>query len=316
MVGSLRGRAVHSLTRWLARILLALVVAVVSAELFLQAASLVARTVSARGSLEAAAAGTGEVVAILCVGDSHTYGLPLPQQHSYPSQLEAALSEHHPNRSFQVVNLGIPGTNSGYVANRLERQMLQLGARLVIVWVGINNQWNVVESRAANGRDPWLGVRKQLLRSRLYRLASIAWYTRTGHQYDMDQHGGWFEGELAPSGRRPAGARASKDPAPGLADDIQRMVETARSLDVPIAFVTYPMRTQRAVNGVIERAVFENEALLIDGNREFERAVRSGEAIRDLVDLSAGPHPTERLYGHIVESMLPVVEEALGLDDS
>ncbi len=159
-----------------------------------------------------------------------------------------------------------------------------------------------------------MAVRRQLLRLKLYRLASIAWYTRTGHQYDLDQHGGWFEGEMAPSGRRPAGTRASDDPAPGLADDIERMVETARSLDVPIVFVTYPMWTQRPVNGVIERAVFENEALLVDGNGEFERAVRSGEAIRDLVDLSAGPHPTRRLYGHIVESMLPVAEQALGLD--
>jgi hypothetical protein len=290
------------------RLAFALVVVLVSAELFLQVASWLTRTVGLRGELEARGFGADT---ILCVGDSHTYGLPLPQAESYPSQLEVALAERHPDRSFEVVNLGIPGISSGYASNRLEKQMLQLRPRMVIVWVGINNHWNAVERSDPDAQGVTAALRRGLLRSRLYRLASIAWYTRTSHQYDPEQHGGWYDGEMRPSSGRP-GAATSEHPAPGLARDLSRMARTARALDTPIVFVTYPMRKQRPVNLVIEKAAFDNGVLVIDGNRAFERAIAEGHAIRDLIDLSAGPHPTALLYGYIVEALAPIVDAALG----
>jgi hypothetical protein len=280
------------------RIALAAVVTLLSAELFLQAAGLVARSVASRAApLEP---GSGAVT-ILCVGDSHTYGLPLPREQSYPAQLEVALSERHPDQTFQVVNLGIPGMNSGYAANRLERQMLQLTPRVVVVWVGINNYWNVVEETRGDGW-PASGLRPVLLYSRLFRLASIAWYTRTGHQYDPEQHGGWYDGERVPTGPRKEGADAGP-PAPGLAEDLARMTEVAGTLDTPIVFVTYPMRKQRPVNRVIEQAAFELDVPIIDGSRALERAMAAGHEISDLIDLSAGPHPTGLLYAFIVEAL-------------
>ena len=51
---------------------------------------------------------------------------------------------------------------------------------------------------------------------------------------------------------------------------------------------------------------------VVDGNRVFERAVAEGHAIRDLIELSAGPHPTALLYGYIVKSLVPIVDAALG----
>ena len=302
--------------RLVARVVFALLVVLVSAELLLQAAGLLARSVGLRGSLEDAvdSAGAREAATILCVGDSHTYGLPLPQEQSYPAQLEVALVERHPGRAFQVVNLGIPGMNSSYAANRLERQMLQLRPRMVIVWVGINNQWNVVETDEAEVPGFLDDARRVLLRSRLVRLASIAWYTRTSHQYDPERHGGWYEGEMPPSSRRPAGTEASAHPAPGLSGDLSRMAETAHSFDTPILFITYPMRKQKPVNRLIEQAAFESGVDVIDGNRAFERAVADGHAIRELIDLSAGPHPTALLYRYIVESLVPVVDAAVEVD--
>jgi hypothetical protein len=72
------------------------------------------------------------------------------------------------------------------------------------------------------------------------------------------------------------------------------------------------MRKQRPVNLVIEKAAFDNGVLVIDGNRAFERAIAEGHAIRDLIDLEAGPHPTALLYGYIVEALAPIVDAALG----
>ena len=299
--------------RLVARLAFALCVMLVTGELALQLASLTARSVSPRGKLGIVRqdAGQGaEPITILCVGDSHTFGLPLPPEDSYPAQLERALEERHPGQDFRVVNLGIPGVNSGFVANRLERQLMQLRPSLLIVWVGINNRWNVVESRAEVGEGSWPKLRRGLFRSRLFRLASIAWYTRTGHQYDPSDYGGWHEGEVAPSGRW-ADPPPGVDLAPGLSDDLRRMAETAAALDTPAFFVNYPMRKQRPLNRLIEQAAFEAGVMLMDSNREFESAVRRGEAIGDLIDLRAGPHPSRRLYGYVVAAALSDVERAV-----
>jgi hypothetical protein len=292
------------------RIALLLLLTLAAMELSLQAAGLLVRALSPRGSATAA---DGSVITILCVGDSHTYGLPLPEQDSYPAQLERALAERYPGREFRVVNLGIPGLNSGYTANRLERQVMQLRPDLVMVWVGINNYWNVIEASGPESRATWQVIRRALMPLKLFRLASIAWYTHSGYQYDPEQHGGWFEGELPPSGKRAAGLPKPAHPAPGLARDLGRMAETARAFDAAIVFVTYPMPHQRALSGPILSAGREFGVPVIDSHLDFVRALQEGNPARDLLDLNAGTHPSRLLYGYIVDSMLPVVAEQLGL---
>jgi hypothetical protein len=93
------------------------------AELILQLAGVVVSRTYDRG---AGSSGDADAITILCVGDSHTFGLPLPEEEAYPAQLEVALEEAYPERHFRVVNLGIPCLNSTFVANRLERQIFQL----------------------------------------------------------------------------------------------------------------------------------------------------------------------------------------------
>jgi hypothetical protein len=292
------------------RLLFGLVVVLaclVAMELTLQGAAwVVAQNVSRAGSAE-----VGDAITILCVGDSHTYGLPLPPEESYPAQLEAALAERHPNRRFQVVNLGIPGLTSGFVANRLESQLFQLRPQLVMVWVGINNLWNVAEreSAARNG-GTWDALRRGLLKLRLFRLASIAWFNATGHQYDPEQRGGWYDGERSPSAVPPPG-RTLRDHVPGLLADFERMAELTRAVDTPIVFVAYPMRGQMQINRVIEQAAGQVGAPLIDTTRDLARAARDGHGASDLIDHRAGPHPSRLLYAYIVESMLPEVERTL-----
>jgi hypothetical protein len=292
------------------RIVLVALLTLVTMELLLQGAGLLVRALSPRGS---AAAGDSSAITILCVGDSHTYGLPLAKEDSYPAQLERALSERYPEREFRVVNLGIPGLNSGYTANRLERQGMQLRPDLVMVWVGINNQWNAIEASGPEAEGIWPAIRRALMPLKLFRLASIAWYTRTGYQYDPEQYGGWFEGELPPSGKRPAGLGRSAPPAPGLVRDLGRMAKTARALDAAIIFVTYPMPNQRAVSLAILSAGQRFGVPVVDSHLDFLRAFAGGNPTRDLVDLSRGMHPSRLLYSHIVDSMLPAVAGELGL---
>lgn len=285
----------------------ALVGSLVAAELTLQVlAAVAARTVD-RGQ----EAWIGEEgITVLSLGDSHTFGLPLPAEESYPAQLEAALRRHHPEFEFQVVNLGIPGANSSFVANRLERQMFQLRPDLVIVWVGVNNIWNVAETRAWQRPDRWLPLRQALLNAKLFRFASILWFSATGHQYDPAERGGWFDGERRPSGHLGKGKRL-KDPSGSLAPDLRRMVELARSLETPMIFVTYPLAGAEEINRTIRVTGGQLGVAVIDSSASLERAFRAGHLRPELIDERSGPHPSALLYRYLVEDMLAEVEAEL-----
>lgn len=259
----------------------------------------------------------GERVDVLAVGDSHTYGLPLPAADSYPAQLEARLRERHPGREWRVANLGVPGANSAFVANRLERQIVQLAPRLVIVWVGINNYWNVVEvseAEAAGAGPGGQNLGASFWQSlRLYRLAALLFYNATGHRYDARTRGGWFEGEQPPSAG--SGSRVPQvERPPGLARDLTRMTKIARSLETPILFITYPLPSQHTLRQEALRLGGRLSVPVVDAAESRVRARRDGHSDDALVDTRQGAHPSALLYRYLVDDLLVFVEPFLGLD--
>jgi hypothetical protein len=139
----------------------------------LQVAALLAPAV-----IRAAPGGTRspEAVTILVVGDSHAAGAGVARQDNLPAHLERMLAERHPGRKFRFVNLGLPGVNSPWVANRLERNIRIHDPDLIISWVGVNDTWNATETDAW-GNGSWaLAVRRVLLRSKVFRLATVVWH--------------------------------------------------------------------------------------------------------------------------------------------
>lgn len=288
-------------------LVLGVVFGLVAAEGLLQIGGILVRRWAVRGAVYA---GSERQITILCVGDSHTYGMPLPEQDSYPAQLGRALASRHPDHHFRVVNLGIPGLNSRGVVDRLERQMFQLRPHVVIVWVGVNNLWNKPDAGPIEEEDRWQAVRNVLQYSKLFRLASIAWFSSTGHQYDPSKRGGWFTGEPHPPDRAPEGFDLP-DPAPGLAADIERMTELSYRLDAPILFITYPPTYLKGVNRTILDTGRRIGVPVIETSRDVRRAAEDGYDLSDLVDVSMGSHPTALLYRYVVESILPEVETSL-----
>lgn len=75
-------------------------------------------------------------VRILCVGESTTY---CGGSQSYPRQLEEVLNELGAPRRFIVVNKGIPGTNTGVIANRLESWLDDCRPDAVVAMIGVND---------------------------------------------------------------------------------------------------------------------------------------------------------------------------------
>jgi GDSL-like Lipase/Acylhydrolase family len=80
---------------------------------------------------------------VLCVGDSHTRGLPDPD--NYPVQLQRLLDERAPGR-YRVVNLGVPGLTTAQLRARLTRWLAYYRPSATIVWGGVDNGWRQDET--------------------------------------------------------------------------------------------------------------------------------------------------------------------------
>ena len=114
--------------------------------------------------------GLGGRHTILCLGDSHTYGVFYPAAQAYPGQLQTLLDARAPGR-YRVLNLGLPGMNSSEIAARLTTWLDQYQPYAVVVTCGINNFWNRSDVDWRSGaRAPWYTA---LRLYRFYRLLKL-----------------------------------------------------------------------------------------------------------------------------------------------
>ncbi|MFP4473702.1 MAG: GDSL-type esterase/lipase family protein [Candidatus Omnitrophota bacterium] len=78
----------------------------------------------------------GDTFVIMCVGESTT---ALGGSHSYPAQLETLLDREVPERDIQVINKGVPMTNTSIIARDLPDWLEEYRPDLVVAMMGIND---------------------------------------------------------------------------------------------------------------------------------------------------------------------------------
>jgi lysophospholipase L1-like esterase len=123
---------------------------------------------------------------ILCVGDSHTFGLGVQRElESFPVRLEVLLNGGDPNGEFAVENLGVPGANTAIVKAELERALAGGRFDLVIALAGYNDGWNLQQAAASERSRPRL-LLPQLLRWIRFCLAGAA---RPADGLEQDERG-------------------------------------------------------------------------------------------------------------------------------
>ena len=89
---------------------------------------------------------------VLCLGDSNTYGLYLPDRaQAYPQTFEALWNERVASPRIEVLNLGYPGTNSSRLRRDLPRMLEAFAPDVVILMVGSNDYWTAPVDVAPSG---------------------------------------------------------------------------------------------------------------------------------------------------------------------
>jgi len=89
---------------------------------------------------ERAAGLSGAPYRILCVGDSITFGFGVEQDASWPEQLARRLAERYPQRSFEVINAGVPGWSWLQGLRFVQLRGMALDPDLIVVGHGTNDQ--------------------------------------------------------------------------------------------------------------------------------------------------------------------------------
>ena len=270
-----------------------LVIGVLALEAALQIASLLAPLI-APAARTATTPGTAR---ILLVGDSHAAGAGAAKDQRLSDHLERMLSARHPEWAFEVVNLGRSGVNSAWVANRLESNVLAYRPQLVIIWVGVNDLWNTLETESWAISDRRLRLQRVLLRSKVYRLLRVVWHTRGDVETPGDERRLIRGAQLLEVGK-------------GLAFDLERMARTAFALHTPILLMNYPVPYE-VVNATIRTSGERLGVPVVKTDVDLVRAKKDGQPQAALLTFAAGPHPTGLLYRYVAESTLPHVEMLL-----
>jgi lysophospholipase L1-like esterase len=262
-----------------ALIVLGLVVALLAAELLLQAGAAYRTATGRRADLT-----VGDGVRILCVGDSHTYGLYLDEQDSYPSQLQRLLGN-----GVQVVNLGFPGMNSSRLRAELPGMLDAIRPSVVFILIGANDLWTApvpvdAASERAEGWWSWL-----TRRSRVYRLLFMlvrGLQTSDDDRPQIDIPRVSMESSSVPDGQevvarygdhtfhlgwQPVGPQPSAE-RPQIAGHLASIVAMVRAHGAEPVVLTYPSThsTYRNVSTTIAARAREADAPVIDLSAAFQ----------------------------------------------
>lgn len=225
---------------------------------------------------------------ILCVGDSHTYGVGVAADQAYPAQLERALARH--GVQARVVNAGIPGRNTDQLLEELPAALAAYRPRVVVVWAGANNQYAPLDATAR----PALRLRDHV---RLFRLLRLLLRRYEGVSGDFRGELQVALGQVDPAElvqtTSPRTLRAVDPVGEMTRRDLGAAVDLVRRAGAEPILVTYPLPLGPLLLRIvesIERAGATHGARVVDTRVVMRRHLVAGRAL-----LLPDMHPNARL---------------------
>lgn len=223
-----------------------------------------------------------EKVRIFCIGDSNTYGAGLSPTEAYPAQLERLLNASAGEERFEVVNLGVPGSNSAQAVERLPRYIRLYKPHLLIVLIGVNDYWNPAETTVGRGEGAIARLHRLLSGVRIYRLAVLVVdYFRFGaaagdaanlKTLELREDAGGTADATVHELRYGAATFSFRNPRRTLvlneveheelvAQNLRRIVEIANGAGVPLVLPTYAANLGHYA--VVNRAIQRTDGALV-----------------------------------------------------
>lgn len=270
---------------------------------------------------------------ILALGDSHTYGVQTPPEESYPGHLQRLLDARAPG-SYNVINLGVPGSNSAEIVSRLPEWISRYHPVAVIVCVGINNRWNYSETQESKRLGPVVRALADLRIMRLYHLLSLNLRSAVSppetaerpelQRKQIDGDNARIEFRDAKTGEiiathegRPSELSYNKPAIRRLREDLQRMLEITTQRNVQLILLTYsafplPNRPGWYINETMSEELRKfsaaNNLPLIDPYDRFLGLLAGGVPRKKYFLSALDDHPNGTGYAEIAELVADAFE--------
>jgi hypothetical protein len=242
-------------------------------------------------------ASTQSTQRILCLGDSNTYGLYLPHSQAYPAILQRRWDAEGTLAAAEIVNMGVPGTNSSRLRVAVDRILQLMHPGVVMIMIGVNDAWTVpVPLNNSESRVQWLWDHSRVFRL-LFMIRRAMINRRPGRQGGAGHapqegsntnHGVSIE-FVPPARKQPRGivhaqgqdidlsfTRRRRTASPGWtkeADvDIRAIIDRIRRSGAKPILITYPADTQSLyyrANDVIRNVARSTRTWLIDVGAVF-----------------------------------------------
>lgn len=251
-------------------------------------------------------------VRVLCLGDSHTYGLWVDRSQAYPQQLESLWNQRTLSPKLEVLNVGVPGTNSSRLVRELPQLLETLDPDTLIIMVGGNDFWTLpVPLEGSGASQPQASFLKR--HSLLYRLYYLF---QRGRQVSAPEIILDPDATLTGTGRYQvrvgdqqiemgytAGASDLRGSLASLRRNLQRLVELARDGDRTLYLMTYPTKQNPFLTAsmVIKAVAEETGTPLIDLTAVFARICPKRDCPETVFE---DGHPKAPGYRIVAETIL------------
>jgi lysophospholipase L1-like esterase len=225
---------------------------------------------------------TEGIFTILCVGDSTTEGLTVSKEYSYPSRLQELLDQYSSDKKYRVINLGYAGVNSSQILNRFEDNIKRYHPDLIVLLAGINDPWNMNESRlwmfdASSSLWDKIKLRADVFLSYLRVYQFIKLITLDTKDFQKEAHVDHLD-------LKREGFAVSFEHSPDkknqlyqlLLYNIGHMVELAKSHGVPIFVQTFQKEGLGQPRVLINKVYEKMHVPIVDNQRVFELGEKKG----------------------------------------
>ena len=270
----------------------------------------------------------GDYFVVLCLGDSHTWA----GSKGYPARLSARLAER--SDRFRVINLGVPGTNTAQLKERLPRYLDIYDPDVVVFWAGVNNSWNRAGRSEADGADD---AGESLWQTLLDSSRIVRFFRVREHEAKLRRLLDESDAYVAsPAMRRPGDARGTRrrtlfgeedtfvSVGHGTSYEEDRVLEwtesdfrwlfgRVREHGIPVLAIEYPANIGIFVvaNRGIQKAGTEMGTPVIRGSDAFERLTERfpGKEKMGTFAFDKSAHPRQPLYDEIGDLVLETLDE-------
>jgi len=258
----------------IARVLFVLIILGVGTEAVLQLAHLINK-----GNGRGGEALSGAPV-ILCLGDSHTYGVKVEPDESYPGQLQELLEEN--GYEAEVINAGVPGQNTSELRRRLPDLLDRYNPTVVVIMVAANNEWNRKDTIWSDVQDgavnPGIeGLIKKVVYGPLSSLRTVRLFTylynsvsrdKIPNEEVTDREGKVHFHDWRGKGNWDAPENVIKRTRRDL-QAIIRAVEDSGAAPVLMTYPGKPFSPMTTANNLIREAARMNNVILVDNHAKI-----------------------------------------------